>query len=126
MGDLLWKKFVQMEGKELSKPRLELPRPKTNNIMPALSSRSNASSVKMVTARSVSTGYTTGRSRGIQTSADIAALIESKVAAEKARREEFERLLKVMERRLAAAKEKEIDELTKEINRVAAISTPRS
>ena len=62
----------------------------------------------------------------MQTSADIAALIEQKVAAEKVRREEFEQSLKVMERRLEQAKRQEIDELSREINRVQAIKTPRS
>ena len=123
--DLLWKKFVHMEEKELKKPKLKLPVRK-NNIMPSLSTRSRVSSVKMVTARSVSTGYTTGRSGRLQTSADIAALIEQKVAAEKMRRDQFEQTLKVMERRLEQAKRQEIDELSREISRVQAIKTPRS
>merc|ERR1712224_672800 len=115
--DLLWKKFVDMEAKELKKPKLNLPKRK-NNIMPALSTRSRVSTAKMITARSVSTGYTTGRSSRIQSSADIAKLIEQKVAAEKERRKQFEILLQQMERRLNQAKRQEIDELTKEINRV--------
>merc|ERR1712187_513766 len=114
-----------MEAKELKKPKLKLPKRK-NNIMPALSTRSRASSVKMITARSVSTGYTTGRSSRIQSSAEIAALIEQKVAAEKQRRMQFDELLKQMERRLNQAKRQEIDELTKEINRVQSLETPRT
>ena len=62
----------------------------------------------------------------MQTSADIAALIEQKVAAEKMRRDQFEQTLKVMERRLEQAKRQEIDELSREISRVQAIKTPRS
>ena len=62
----------------------------------------------------------------MQTSADIAALIEQKVAAEKVRRDEFEQTLKVMERRLEQAKRQKIDELSREISRVQAIKTPRS
>merc|ERR1719182_1198881 len=123
--DLLWKKFVDMEAKELKKPKLKLPVRK-NNIMPTLSSRSRPSTTKMVTARSVSTGYTTGRSSGIQTSVEIAAIIERKVKAEKERRQQFEGLLQQMERRLEQAKRAEIDELTREINRVQQITTPRS
>merc|ERR1712032_528142 len=97
-----------------------------NNIMPTLSSRSRPSTTKMVTARSVSTGYTTGRSSGIQTSVEMGAIIEQKVKAEKQRRQEFEALLKQMERRLEQAKRQEIDELTREINRVQQITTPRT
>ena len=63
---------------------------------------------------------------GIQTSVEIAAIIEQKVQAEKQRRKEFEALLKQMERRLEQAKRQEIDELTREINRVQQITTPRS
>merc|ERR1711934_509123 len=123
--DLLWKKFVNMEAKELKKPKLRFPKRK-NNIMPVLSTRSRMSSAKMITARSISTGYTTGRSSRIQTSVEIAAIIEQKVTAEKRRRQEFEALLKQMERRLEQAKRQEIDELTREINRVQQITTPRT